>query len=142
MDEMSVFKLKLGEIVRSCAEVKNIAESFEKAAADAMRTKKVSEEATFLAREEYRKLVAQSSEYRTEFDSKKKAEVAQIAKDRAAATQTVALADQKFAEAEKALQSAKEKDRRADERLAEIAKAEVEVSRKKENLHSFISNFK
>lgn len=142
MDEMSVFKLKLSEIVRSCAEVKNIAESFEKAAAEAVRTKKVSEEATFLAREEYRKLVAQTSEYRTESESKRKTEIAQIAKDSAAAKQAVALADQKFSEAEKALQSAKEKDRRADERLAEITKAEGEVSRKKENLHSFISNFK
>lgn len=142
MDDLSLLKLRLNEFIRLCSEAKNLADGFEKAAREADRQRLASEAAVLSARDEYRKLTLQASEYRSEFERKKKSEYDAIEKDKKEAKKAHELAAEKLDEANRLLESAKQKEASADGRLAEIAKKEVDLARKQEQVRSFITSFK
>src|SRR3990167_5233976 len=132
------YKAKFSALAKAYSEADNIHDALKKQV-EALRKEKDSFSlAVIAAKDDYKNLIKQASDYKFEFDEKKKKEKKEIELNKADAKKSLELAQEKESQAEKHLIAAQLKENRADGILKDAMKAKKEWEDKRENIKSFL----
>lgn len=139
MTETEIFKAKLSELGRAAGEVKTMTEAYDKSLAALKTRRDLIESQLFSIKEEHAKFSKSADEYRKEFEEKKTLENRALAKQSLEIKNLADETEKNLYASEQALASAKNKEERASNILAEAEKVKKEIEERRDKAKALLA---
>lgn len=139
MEDKDLFKLKLQDLPKLCADISGMAEKFEKGLSDLRQQKVTVETAVLAARQEYTDILRKAAAYKEEFERNKKEEHSEMERKRQETRQMHEVAQEKLSGAELIEQKIQDKERYITDKMKEIEEIKNDLLQKREKVKSLVS---